>query len=814
MKAVIMAGGRGTRLRPLTCQLPKPMVPVMGIPVLEQIIDLLKREGITELAITSFYRPELIEDYFGSGRRFGVEIEYFVEEDPLGTAGSVRNTGGFLDQSFIVISGDALTDFKLRQAVDFHRSRKAAATLLLTRVQNPLEYGVVMTDGNGRITRFLEKPGWGQVFSDTVNTGIYVLEPEVMELVDEGEKVDFSRDLFPALLARRAPLYGCVMEGYWSDIGTLDQYRQTHWDLLEGGFLAALRGDLTEESEGIFIEEGVEIDPQARLKAPLFLGAGSIIEEGTLLQGSVIGRGNTIRRGSNILRSILWQNNYLGAYSEVTASILAGNSTLGEHVNLTDDVVLGSRVSVGSYATINAGVRVWPEKSIAPRSTLSQHLVWRKHYARSFFGSHGARGRANLELTPDFAARLGSAFASLFPEKKSFILSFDSYPVSENLAHALQAGILSTGSQIINCGPLNLPVTRASIRSLPVSGGVHLQLNSSKGEEILIQFFDEQGINLTTARERKVERIFDRGAFKRAPLEEIKTPIFRRDMEREYLSGLEEMAEDRLAEEGFRVIYSASDRDSSRILRELFSPLGVEMISSPGGDSGQDFHQRERLLDRIASMVRESDVDLGLIMDQGGEELTLITHQGRVIDEDRLEVILSLLLLEEGVKELVIPVTAPAVIDGLARAEGVAVTRTGAHHYQVLRQHFKLQGTENPYCPIRDGNVLLIRLLLFLAREDITLEELAESIPPFYRAEEKVDCAFQQKGRVLRSIVEERESEELELIDGVRIDHAEGWTLILPDGELPLFHVYAEAPSPEEASRLVEEYTAVIDGLI
>ena len=242
MKAVIMAGGKGTRLRPLTCNQPKPMVPIINRPMMEHIMALLKQYNFTEVMATLFYLPESIQNYFGDGQNFQMHIRYLIEENPLGTAGSVRNGADFLDETFLVISGDTLTDINLGAAVAFHRERGATATLVLTKVNNPLEYGMVITDAEGRIHRFLEKPGWGEVFSDTVNTGIYILDPKIFNYYQAGQVFDFSKDLFPQLLAGGEPLFGYVSEGYWSDIGNLEQYRQTHYDVLSGKVNLAIPG--------------------------------------------------------------------------------------------------------------------------------------------------------------------------------------------------------------------------------------------------------------------------------------------------------------------------------------------------------------------------------------------------------------------------------------------------------------------------------------------------------------------------------------------------------------------------------------------
>src|SRR5919206_558644 len=226
MKAVVMAGGEGTRLRPLTSNQPKPMVSICGKPCIEHILELLRQHGFDDVIVTVAFLPQAIRSYFGAGENLGLNIEYSVEESPLGTAGSVRLASGRLDDTFLVISGDALCDIDLRRLVDVHREKEAAVTIGLKSVDNPLEFGIVVTDEDGRVERFLEKPSWGQVFSDTINTGIYVLEPEVLGHIPTDRPYDWAKELFPLLLEMGRPLYGHVADGYWQDIGNLEQYRQ------------------------------------------------------------------------------------------------------------------------------------------------------------------------------------------------------------------------------------------------------------------------------------------------------------------------------------------------------------------------------------------------------------------------------------------------------------------------------------------------------------------------------------------------------------------------------------------------------------
>src|SRR5205085_1374976 len=282
----------GTRLRPLTSNQPKPMVPIVGKPCMEHILELLRTHGFEEVIVTVAFLPQAIRSYFGNGDSLGLSIEYSVEESPLGTAGSVRLASGKLDDTFLVISGDALCDIDLTRLVEFHREREAAVTIGLKSVDNPLEFGIVVTDEDGRVERFLEKPSWGQVFSDTINTGISVLEPEILRPVPTDRPYDFSKELFPLLLEMGRPIYGHVCDGYWQDIGNLDQYRQANFDALDENVRLnipglKIRGD-------VWIGEGVEIDDVEGVEGPTFIGNYCAISpESSVGPYSVLGPGTT-----------------------------------------------------------------------------------------------------------------------------------------------------------------------------------------------------------------------------------------------------------------------------------------------------------------------------------------------------------------------------------------------------------------------------------------------------------------------------------------------------------------------------------------
>ena len=377
MKAVILAGGAGTRLQPLTTELPKPMVSLLGRPVLEHILLLLRRHQVTEAAVTLHYHPEAITGYFGDGSAWGMRLHYFYEDTPLGTAGGVRACRDFLGQEdFLVISGDCVSDFDLTDCYRLHRQRQAEATLLLHRVAEPLEYGLVRTDQEGRVLAFVEKPGWGQVFTDQVNTGIYLLSPSVLDLVPEGEPFDFSKNLFPELLRQKRALYGQVPAGYWRDMGECGSYLQTVEDALEGR--VKLDMTLPQQSTGVWsaepVPDSVEVLAPCWIGSDVTLAPWSSIGPHTVLEpGSTVGRGCRLRRTVVMGASV-------GAESQVEGAILCSHAKIGEGGFLYPGSVVGADTWLGDHATLRPQVRLWPGLHIQAGSLVVEVLGQRAEH--------------------------------------------------------------------------------------------------------------------------------------------------------------------------------------------------------------------------------------------------------------------------------------------------------------------------------------------------------------------------------------------------------------------------------------------------
>ncbi|MCU1488812.1 MAG: putative mannose-phosphate guanyltransferase, partial [Acidimicrobiaceae bacterium] len=335
-----MAGGEGTRLRPLTMSQPKPMLPVGNRPMALHIIELLKRHGFDDIVFTVAFMANTIRTYFGDGSDFGVRISYATEETPLGTAGSVLNARDELNERFLVISGDVITDVDLGALVDYHDQQGAVATLALKPMENPLEFGIVITDEKGRVERFLEKPSWGEVFSDTINTGIYVLEPEVLDHIPSGRASDFSGDVFPAMLEAGMPLYGCTTDRYWEDVGTLEAYLRAHEDILDGKIDLGLDGFPVRP--GVYVGEGAEVDPTAEVVGPALIGPNCRVgPEVRLGAYTVLGQNVYVADGADLERSVIHDSCFVGQGTFARAAIVGRASDLRRGVHLDEGVVIG-----------------------------------------------------------------------------------------------------------------------------------------------------------------------------------------------------------------------------------------------------------------------------------------------------------------------------------------------------------------------------------------------------------------------------------------------------------------------------------------
>jgi len=821
MQAVVMAGGEGSRLRPLTINRPKPMVAIVNQPCLGHIFDLLKRHGITDAVVTLQYLASVIQDHYGNGGGAGMRLRYSVEETPLGTGGSVRQISDALDDTFLVISGDALTDIDLGKVIAFHKERKAAVTLTLVRVADPLEYGVVITDQHGRITKFLEKPSWGEVFSDTINTGIYVIEPRVLQRYAIGEAFDFSKDLFPQLLAEGEPLYGYVADGYWTDVGSIGEYSRANADLLRGKMSGTSLG--MEIAPGIFTGGVVQIDPSARLVAPLYLGDGVRIGGGAQIVGPTVLRDAVVvDSGAYIEGSIVWRNSYVGERAELRGAIVGRQCALKSGVILEEGSVVGDHSVVNEGARVRAAVKIWPDKQVEAGAVVGASLIWGSQGRRALFGRFGVTGLVNVDLTPEFAARLGAAYASALPRGATVTMNRDQHRSSRMLKRTLMGGIVGAGVHVADLSQAPLPIGRFHTRRIGADGGVHVRVSPFDVRVCDIKFFDAQALDMSRARERKVENVFFREDFRRASYDDVgrifESPRVGEAYSEAFLGEVVRRTE--LAAARFKIVLNYSHGTAAQFLPQLLESLDVDVIGinsvvseNVGSRSFEEFEEQMRELAAITSTLHAS---FGVTLDQGGEKVFFVDGRGRIIDDRHFLTAFAGLATQASPGVVAVPVFAPMAIDGRVAAAGGRVQRVRAS----AEAQMSFAAREHPHLvadglggfifprfhPSFDGLFTIVKLLELLAVDGRALSEVMDATPVAHLARLKVSCPWQEKGRVMRMLAQDKDTERTKQVDGVKHQWDDEWVLVLPDADQPVFNVWAEARDLDRAWALVHEY--------
>ncbi|MFD0886806.1 sugar phosphate nucleotidyltransferase, partial [Streptosporangium algeriense] len=640
MKAVVMAGGEGTRLRPMTANQPKPLLPVINRPIMEHVLRLLRRHGFTETVVTVQFLAALVRNYFGDGDELGMSLYYATEDTPLGTAGSVKNAAGKLrDEPFLVISGDALTDMDLTDMIRFHRENGALVTIGLKRVPNPLEFGIVIVDDRGRVERFLEKPTWGQVFSDTVNTGVYVMEPEVLDEIAAGEAADWSADVFPRLLARGAPLYGYVADGYWEDVGTHESYLRAQADVLSGRVRVDI--DAFEVSPGVWVAEGASVDPDAVLKGPLYVGDYAKVEAGAeLREFTVLGSNVVVREGAFLHRAVVHDNVYVGPSAHLRGCVVGKNTDLMTGVRIEEGAVVGDECIIEAEAYVSSGVKVYPFKTVEAGAVVNTSVIWEPRGQRSLFGPRGVSGLVNVEITPELCVRLASAYATTLRKGASVITSRDSSRAARALKRAVISALTASAINVLDLEAAPLPVSRFHTARESAVGGIALRTTPGDPQSVDIVFMDEHGADLSQGAQRKLERIFSRQEFRRAFPGEIAELSFPARAIEDYTYELLRCVDvTGVRDADLKVVVDCAGGTSSLVLPSLLGRVGVEVLTVNNrlddASPTETLAERRRALQRLSELVGSARAAFGVRFDPVGERIALVDETGQLISEER-----------------------------------------------------------------------------------------------------------------------------------------------------------------------------------
>ena len=826
MQAVIMAGGFGTRLRPITCSIPKPMALVANRPMLSHIIELLKKHNFNDLTMMLYYQPEIIKNYFKDGKDLGVSIKYLRPEADLGTAGSVGFARENITDTFLVISGDVLTDFNISKAIEFHKKKKAIATMVLTRVENPLQFGVVITDKNGKVERFLEKPSWGEVFSDTINTGIYILEPEVFNYVPENKDVDFSKNLFPQLLKEGKALYGYIADGYWKDIGNHDEYRFAHYDILDEkvkinvlGTKKEINGKTVIIGKNSVIEDGVIVDDN------VIVGDNTTIKKGAKIGKSVIGSNVVVEENALVLGSVIWNDVNIGQKASLKEVVIGSSTTLGKSASVQVGSIIADECIIGEKATIRANLRIWPHKIVEKGAILSSSLVWGAKWNKALFNAYGSiSGLGNIEITPEFAAKIGSAYGAYVGSGAYVVISRDDHRTTRMIKRGIISGILSAGVNVGDMLNAPIPVARYEIGNDGEIGGIHIRQSPYDAKLIDIKFFDKFGSDISINQEKSIEQLFFREDFKRADMDEVGMitvpPRANEFYKTGYLNTIQKKST--ATKKGMKIVVDYAHSTASLVFPTILGELGVDVVALNAYiDAKKITKNKEEFdhsLNQLSDIVTTLKADVGFLLDNGAEKVFLVDERGKIIDNDTAMLVMAYLVMSTYKKgTIAVPVTVSSVIDELAKQFDFKIIRTGTSPRNIMKASkekdvifvadcnggFIFPEFQNSF----DAMYAVGNLIKMLSQTEFSISMIRREIPSFEVFHKTIPCSWDKKGQAMRNAIEYAKGKKTELIDGVKIFLDNGWVLLLPDPDEAYFHIWAEARDKTTAKGFIDIYT-------
>ncbi|CAN5514168.1 mannose-1-phosphate guanyltransferase [soil metagenome] len=665
------------------------------------------------------------------------------------------------------------------------------------------------------------------MFSDTINSGIFVLEPQIFDYIDADRPVDFSSEVFPALLADGKPLFGAVAEGYWEDVGTLEAYVSAHQDVLDGKVELDVPGFRL--SEGVWLGEGAELHPDARLEGGAVIGDYSKIEAGARLGPyTVLGSNVRVRAESDLERVVVHDNAYLGHRVRLRGTVIGRATDLRNGVRCDEGSVLGDECFVGENAVIGSDVKVYPVKTVEAGATINSSIVWESRGARSLFGRDGVAGLANVDITPELAARVAMAYATTLRKDTNVVTSRDSSRSSRMLKRAMMSGLNAVGVNALDLEVASVPVTRFLTRQPDAVGGISVRLVAGDPQSVVIRFFDANGADITEDSQRKIERLFTREDFRRvfpAEIGDIGLPPRALEHYTVALEATIDIAAVRSA--GFKLVVDYGYGSTSFVMPNVLAKLGADVlgVNPYAATVGAMAFDRDHHAKEVAALVRASGAHLGAVLDPDGDRLTLIDDEGLVLDDTQS--LLALVSLVSGHlvgDRIALPVSVTSAARALATEHGVTVLPTKTSTPALMDAAttpgvgFAASGDGGfilpGFLPAFDAAATLVKVLELLAVTEQRLSKVVAGLPRVHLAHETVVTPWEQKGLVMRSLVEHSKDRELELVDGVKVLHGDSWALALPDPEDPVTHIWAEAPSDGDARRLAQEYARRIRQLL
>ncbi|MBD3789452.1 MAG: NTP transferase domain-containing protein [Campylobacterales bacterium] len=828
MKAIVLAGGFGTRIQPLTNSVPKPMLPILNRPMMEHTIIKLRDElGITEIAVLLFFKPDVIKNHFGDGRALGVNITYVLPDDDYGTAGAVAFAREFLDETFIIVSGDLVTNFNFADVKKFHEAKESKLTITLTSVENPLAFGVVIADENSEIKKFLEKPSWGEVFSDTINTGIYMIEPEILEYIPYGTNFDFAKDLFPLLMKKGISLWGCSMKGYWRDVGNPESYRDVYHDIFSGEVEMLCKGEKKEIDKGVvYCEEGVELDDKIRVKGTVILGKNVKIAKGVTLSNCCIGDNTKIKEHAEIIDTVIWQDVQIGTKVKLKNSIICNDNVLKSDVKAPFGVIIAEKCKINKKVAFERDIIVWPDKVIEESSVVSTNIIWGDKYKSSIFENGMVTGRTNIELSAQMSTKLAEAFGSIFPVGSKIYVSRDYHKSSRMLKRAFLSGILSTGVNAVDVFDVPSNVMRHSLsKNEDIVAGVHFRQSVLDSQDTEIIFYTSEGLEIDTKVAQSIERIFFRENFRRVSFNEIGELYESPRMKEEYIRDIEEKAESQFFRNNdVKIAVDIMNGSVSDVYPEIVSTLGINNIILNGHkfDSGNklgNFSSSKIIKSQhdVESIVKSLKLDYGFLIYPNGHKLQMVDNRGRLVYDYILLLVVLELLDKTAEREM--KVLLPAWAPDFTSYKNLKISKDKWSNFKAsqLREYDLIADTDGFFTFTefnlnRDAVFAHIKILELIQKSGLSVSKIIDGLPEHCYRGGNIHCPSQKKGKMMRKFLEDGNDKEVSSIDGVQIRLNENeWILMVPDQYKEYLNIYVQAEDEKSAGKIFYQYQDKIE---
>jgi mannose-1-phosphate guanylyltransferase/phosphomannomutase len=827
MKAVVMAGGFGTRIQPLTHSRPKPMLPIINRPMMQHTMMTLRDLGISEFIVLLYFKPEIIQNYFGDGSDFGIKITYVVPDDDYGTAGAVKLAQEHIgDDNFIVISGDLVTDFDFRELFEFHKQKKSKLSIGLTSVENPLQFGVVIANEDNVIEKFLEKPSWGEVFSDTINTGIYIIEPEILNYIPNSENFDFAKNLFPMLMSRGVALMGYNLEGYWRDVGNPESYREVYDDILNSKVNFKISGVKKEYPEGVlYSDEEYTLNSSIKILGTVVLGRGVKIKEGVKLNNVVIADNVAIASGCTISNSVIWEDVKIKKNVKLDNAVICNNNIIDKNVTAKAGLILAEGCEVGELSTFEHDVTIWPDKKIEPASIVSHNLVWGSRYKNSIFENGTVSGKSNVELSCEMATKLAEAFAAQLPVGTKVVVGRDHNKSSRMIKRAFLGGLLSAGIDVLDLKSTPPSVLRYTLANNPdLFGGAHFKQNVFNPTDSEITLFNEEAIRIDSNSAKNIEKAFFTEKFRRVDFSrigEIKETLHHQECH-SYKSAVEGKIDQNIIKcSAFKVAVDLMHGSTADIFPNILNDIGVENIIL---NAYHDEHKlsnflalKKRSLENVSKIVSGLNFNMGVMIYPNAQVISLVTDDGEVLDMIKgLLAVLHLLNMhsKDERKKVFLPSWAPDIVS----FENLDIQRGRYADFKAakLREYALIATVDGNFAFTdfgisRDAMYASLKIMEMLSCSHLKLSDISKMIKNFYYKEERISCTQALKGKMMRKFLEDAKGKKSSSEDGVKIwENETDWVLMIPDQYNEHLNLYIQASSQESGENLLESYTQKI----